>query len=443
MRSPFGLALFTEGSLGISDSAHNRVLIFKKQGGGDFTNGQNAAVVLGQPDFVSTGAAPATSLTGMNSPRHIATDTSDRLYVTDPGNNRVMVFTNAKGASNGAASVFQINNLSQPQGVFVSGTSSGNTGEIWVAATNTNVVYRFPEFTQLFLNPGQATATISSVTPLAVTLDSVGSPVVAEATNRVTFYFPLFTYRNAANSNQGGLAPGMLAYIGQVGKDFNLPTGLAQTLPWPTTMSGIQVLVNGTPAPIYAVNNGAPYIWFQVPSNSPTSGNADVLVVRPSTGEILAAASLPAVAYNPGFFTINSQGTGQVVASNYDQLNANCSPAPDCYINSQGNPVARNSIIIFCLTGQGFVPGASADGAAPAFVPTPLLPVVLSSLGGGIIDPSNVSSGLGCGYPGLWQINLKIPDKHAPGQTTVVITYGDVPSNRGPSGQLTTTFWVK
>ena len=444
MHSPFGLALFADGSLGVSDSFHNRVLIFKRPQGGDFSNGQAAAIVLGQPDF--TTILPAQSISGvvspsgMNSPRHIAVDNGDRLYVCDGNDNRLMVYTNTTHLPNGAASVFQVPNLSEPQGVIV----SQNTGEVWVAATNNNTVYRLPAYETLILNPQQVTATLPSTVPLAMTLDVNDNVIVAEASNRVTFYYAQLTYRNAASSNQAGLAPGMLTYIGQLGKDFNLATNLAQTLPWPPSMSGIQVLVNGTAAPIYAVNNGAPYIWFEVPMNAPTSGNVDVQVYRPATGEILADALLPAVAQNPGFLTLNAQGFGQVLATNFDEAAANCSPQPDCYVNSQSNPVARGSTVIFCLTGQGFIPGAGADGAAPPSAQTTLPLVVITS--SGVLDPSAVQySGLGCGYPGLWQINLQVPLVIPPGPpaTKIVLTLNDTPSNVGPAGQLTTTFWVK
>ena len=53
MNAPFGLALFADGSLAVSDAAHNRILLFRRPTGGDFTTGQAAAVVLGQSDFTT------------------------------------------------------------------------------------------------------------------------------------------------------------------------------------------------------------------------------------------------------------------------------------------------------------------------------------------------------------------------------------------------------
>ena len=450
MGNPWGLALFSDGSLAVSDAAYNRVLIFQRPSGGDFTLGQSAFAVLGQPNFNSIQASTGTSTippsnAGMNSPRHIAADTSDRLYVTDAGNGRVLVFTNARLASNGAPSTLQIPNLNQPDAIFVSSL----TGEIWVGngGGNPPAVYRFPEYQTLISNGEQPTSAIGfQSAPLALTLDAAGNLVVAESSNRITYFYAMLTYRNVANENQAGLAPGMVTYIGLVGANFkDLPAFQAQTLPWPTSASGIQVLVNGTVAPIYAVGTpGAPYIWFEVPMSSPTSGNADVQVYRPSTGEIVADATLPFVPANPGFFTADESGNGQVQATNFDEVNANCSPQPSCYINSATNQVARGSTIIFCLTGQGYVPGAGPDGATPPTLPTPQAPVVITTAGQ--LPASAVTySGLGCGYPGLWQINLQVPMIQAPGVSKIVITLNDVPSNTGPNGPLTltTTFAVK
>jgi uncharacterized protein (TIGR03437 family) len=67
-------------------------------------------------------------------------------------------------------------------------------------------------------------------------------------------------------------------------------TLFAPSAPWPTVLGDIQVTVNGTPAPIFTLSSSR--IDFQVPQNAPTTGNADFLVTRVSTGEIIAAATL-------------------------------------------------------------------------------------------------------------------------------------------------------
>src|SRR5262249_52778636 len=153
------------------------------------------------------------SISGMNSPRHIAVDSSERLYVTDSSNGRVLIFTSIQNRNNGDPASFPINNLSAPQGIFISGENSGNSGDIWVANTNGNQIVRYPEYTSLTTGTGAQPTTIGVTQPLAVTLDSAGNPVVAEVTNRVSFFFPQLTFQNSANYNQQPLAPGMIAIL--------------------------------------------------------------------------------------------------------------------------------------------------------------------------------------------------------------------------------------
>ena len=146
----------------------------------------------------------------------------------------------------------------------------------------------------------------------------------------------------------------------------------------------------------------------------------------------------------PGFFTFNQGGTGPVVAQNY----------PSYSINTSANPAPRGSTIILCLTGQGqVVGGPPPDGAAPPTLATATLPIVL-------IDaiPAVVGySGLGCGYPGLWQINVTVPSPGPiPNQAnSLFVSYLGVSSNIGgnpnapapdgtPQGdvKIQTTIWI-
>ena len=94
MCSPQGLALDSKDNLFVSDSNHNRILIFNtplngssgEAGAGDVT----ADEVIGQPDFVS--GSLAHSVSGLSSPQQLATDAADDLYVADSNNNRVLEY---------------------------------------------------------------------------------------------------------------------------------------------------------------------------------------------------------------------------------------------------------------------------------------------------------------------------------------------------------------
>jgi uncharacterized protein (TIGR03437 family) len=427
MHSPWGVALFAgsdanstplAGALAVSDPIYNRVLLFKKGAGGDFQNGQNAYLVIGQSTFsgVSTGSGAG----AFNSPHGIASDTSDRLYVADFGNNRVSVFDQApEQIANGPTATLQDTNIYQVEGVAVSSI----TTELWIAYSGGNQILRYPEYTHCQIISCTATALLyTNAAPLGLALDASDNVIVGDSANRVTFYFAEAFFRNAANYNIEGLAPGTLAILGRLGLPMSIKDGAASSLPWPTTLSDLNIAVNGTSAPIFATNSAYGAISFQVPQSAPTSGTANFIVTQVSTGAVLGVGSFQMAKANPGFFTVNQAGTGAVIALNL----------VDNTLNSAANQVARGANITFCLTGAGQVPGAPADGAAPVgAIPTPVLPSVLAI---GTVQLTNAQilySGLGCGYPGLWQINATVPLAVAPGTATVALSYNGVASNIG------------
>ena len=444
MHSPWGVALFADtagnplaGGIAVSDPAYNRVLFFKKAAGGDFVNGQAAYLVIGQQSFSTFGAGNGSA--SFNFPLGIASDTSDRLYVADSNNNRVLVFTQApENISNGPTASNTIPNLNQPQSVVVSSV----TTELWVTNTNGNQILRYPEYTTCQIGACAPTAfLVSYFAPLGITLDAAGNVIAGDTGNRITFYFAQSFFRNAANYNIEALAPGMLALLGRLGLPMSIKDGAATSFPWPTTLSDINVTVNGTPAPIFATIGGYGAISFQVPNNAPTSGPATVIITQASTGAVLGVGTFQTNKSNPGFFTANQAGTGPVVA----RLISDSTPV------TAANAVPRGADFYVCLTGAGQISGSPADGQQPtAAAPTPTAPLLYVN---GV--PANVSySGIGCGFPGGWQINATVPLAAIPGSNSIVLSYNGIGSNIGGTtaqdnitpGQdikITTTLYVK
>lgn len=81
------VALDADGNLWLVDQGNNRVLEYKAP----FSTGQSASIVIGQPNFTSS--TSATTATGMNSPYGITFDGSGNLWVSDNRNLRVLEFT--------------------------------------------------------------------------------------------------------------------------------------------------------------------------------------------------------------------------------------------------------------------------------------------------------------------------------------------------------------
>ncbi len=106
LRGPEGV--WIQGNqLFVADSMNNRVLIWNSW---PTTNGQAASVVLGQPDFstqtqgdLTKGTPPATA-TNMLNPVSVTSD-GVRLFVSDLGQNRVLIWNTIPTANQAAANV--------------------------------------------------------------------------------------------------------------------------------------------------------------------------------------------------------------------------------------------------------------------------------------------------------------------------------------------------
>jgi sugar lactone lactonase YvrE len=236
----------------VADSANNRVLRFANAA--SLASGAAAEAVLGQANFVSNdanqgGAFPAAGT--LSNPTYVFCDTAGRLWVSDAGNHRILLFKNAATlSSNAPANVV----FGQPD--FVT-SSSGLTADkmsnpirawldqndhLWVADSSNSRVLRFdnapltsngasasgvlgqPDFTTSTSGTTAATMTTSA----AVTVDSSGRLWVADLGNNRVLRFD-----NAAFKTNGAAADAVLGQTnfttGAAGADaskFNGPLGL-------------------------------------------------------------------------------------------------------------------------------------------------------------------------------------------------------------------------
>ncbi|MGH9672685.1 MAG: hypothetical protein ACRD44_05840, partial [Bryobacteraceae bacterium] len=433
MGLPFGVAFTVEGHLLASDIGHHRVLMFERP----LSNGMAATRVFGQPDFGSV--VTGNTASRLNSPRHIAIDIDDRLYVADTANNRVQIFTRVTGASPDPAAVFTLaRNVRTPHGVAIA-----PSGEIWVANTGTNGILRYPRFDTLTLQGDVNDDTIalpntpSVISGLAVGLDGFGNLYVADSAHRVGIHFHGMAALNAANSLPR-MAPGLIASIYAQGPDFADQTmvfnQLPNPLPLPRELADVQVLVNDKPAPLYFVSPRQ--INFLVPSDTPESGTAEVQVVRVSTGQILAAFSFAMQSTSPGLFTDNGQGTGQLAALNENNIR-----------NGSSNPLTRGQTIQLFGTGSGVIPGGPPDGEAAAGpAETPVRPRVFVNVTGAAVECTVAYSGVAPGLVGVWQINAVIPATTpvpAGGVSALAVILGDVASQPPVAAALRTTIAIR
>ncbi len=130
MNAPAGVAIDkANGHVIVSDSQNNRVLGWKSASA--FAAGGAADLVIGQPDFNSSGCnqnASAPDATRLCRPIGVAFDVAHRVYVGDAQNNRVLVFNDPFAALIGLdqTSDFAADVVFGQAGSFVTNTANQN-----------------------------------------------------------------------------------------------------------------------------------------------------------------------------------------------------------------------------------------------------------------------------------------------------------------------------
>ncbi len=427
MSAPIGIAFMVAGNVLISDAAHNRVLQFRKPDGGDFTDGQAASLVIGQRDF--TLSAAGNDSDRLNSPRFIAVDSSDRLYIADNGNNRIFIRALVGLNGSGAQASYLLPTTSAPTAVAV----SRETGNIWVAFPSQNQVVRFDEYTALVFStdPQPQGDVLPSFAPFSLALDPQDNPIVVEGIHRVALFFPRLDIQNAANQNRRLIAPGMVAKITRFAGTFGDVSGAAPDKSWPTELGDIEVTVDDTPAPLKSVSFEK--IQLQIPTNFDAPKQVEIIVRRKESGQILGAITVPTEVASPGFFSVNDQGFGQVVAQNQDGSD-----------NNAGNGATRGSVVKLFGTGIGKIPNLPPDGQAPdGEVAADGRPTVVFN--GRVLAASDIKYfGLAPGLVGTFRLDVVVPANAAVNLPNPVgIEWRDLLSRDGFPAGVNVTVFVK
>jgi uncharacterized protein (TIGR03437 family) len=194
---------------------------------------------------------------------------------------------------------------------------------------------------------------------------------------------------------------------------------LASSVPLPTELGGVRVLVNNVAAPLVAVAPDA--VSFVVPKDTP-SGRVDVRVVR--AAETLAAGVADVLPVSPGIFFVVGDTLAQGGVLNQSSEYA-----------IQGSPAQRGQAIQIFATGQGSVDVDVADGAVPPAGTLARARGETKVYVSGFEAPVSFS-GLSPQFPGLWQINATMPNNaFLSGRVALVVTIDGVPSNQ-------VSFWV-
>ena len=220
------------------------------------------------------------------------------------------------------------------------------------------------------------------------------------------------TVVNVAGFRNASVAPGSLAAA--FGDFSGVTSSDAAAIPLPKQLNGVRVLVNEFATPLIAVRAGQ--INFQVPAATGV-GAASVRVQH--NGNDLAAGTVQVVTAAPGLFVADPVSLA-IPGAVLDQ---------DSRLVTDASQARRGSVIQIYATGQGATDpsvedGAARGGLAPA--QSRLVPRVYFA--GELAEV--LFSGLQPDFPGLWQINVRVPDGAAlSGQTPVFVAIGSNASN--------------
>ncbi len=195
------------------------------------------------------------------------------------------------------------------------------------------------------------------------------------------------------------LAPGSIATI--FGENLSSATALAESLPWPTSLSGVSVTFAGMPAAVLYVSSRQ--LNVQVPWSilefGQTTRMAPVVVTRGGMASIAMDVTIGRT--SPAIFTSSGMGTGPAVAMNSSD-GSMAQPA-----RAGARPARVGSVISIYATGQGPVSPTLPTGRPTLDVNrrNTILPEVL--IGG---RPAQVLyAGLTPNVPGINQINVIVP----------------------------------
>jgi uncharacterized protein (TIGR03437 family) len=458
LHAPTGIAVDELGNWYVADSMNNRIR--------RITSGGGITTFAGTGEAGSGGDGGPAAIAQLSGPRGVALDSQHNLYVADTGNNRIRKITPAGKIATFAGGFNAPEYLAMTSDGVLYVADAGNNRVVKVLLTgSTSVVGQVLKPSSLAIDPsGNVLVTeltrISKISPAGIVttvLDGLNSPrglaltdegdllfaeMGANSIRRLTSAGVLSTI--AGTGVAGSLGDGGLASSAQLNAPADLVADLSGKI-WvadsgnnrirtltPDLVGSILggatvvnaasvaigaiapgeivsifgsgfdpasalVLFDGKPATLFYA--GATQLNVLVPSDLTPNSNAEVVIK--AKGATVADFSTKVVAAAPGIFTVLN-GTGQAAANNADGT-----------ANSAMNPVERGEIIVLYATGEG-----------------QNIESISLTIGGNLAEL--LYAGHAPGFPGLMQINARVPAGSTPaGILPVILGIGNTVSQGG------------
>ncbi len=222
-----------------------------------------------------------------------------------------------------------------------------------------------------------------------------------------------------AGFTRGPVAPGSI--ITMFGRNLAAREQAATSVPLPTSMEGVRVLVGDREAPLFYVGPGQ--VNAQVPAD--LAPNRQLQVVVETDGVPSAPEPLETASSRPGIFTLGGSfgDQGAILIGNTNRLAMPVTPGVP------SEPASRGGVVSIYCTGLGATDPSVASGQPSPGGPLALVTTPVTVLIGE--QPAVVSfAGLAPGFVGVYQVNAEVPAGASPGDAVpVVIIQGGVQSN--------------
>jgi uncharacterized protein (TIGR03437 family) len=369
----------------------------------------------------------------MDLPAGIAVDSKGNVYFADKNNNRVRKITSdgriydvagtGKAGNDGDGVLAAAATLDSPRGLAVDSGDNlyvASKGYIRRISLDGRIVTIAGTGQRGFSGDGDL-ATFADMDPSYLAVDGSGRIYFSDENNlRIRRLDPAQIFPsgvvNGATFQKGPVAPGEIIVIFGSGLG---PLEIAQSSldpagpPVPTNLGGTQITFDGTAAPLLYVLTGqaSAIVPFSVAGKSST-------VMQVTYQSKLSNAITMAVApASPGLFTVAQTGSGQGCILNQDYS-----------LNSAANPAARGDIVMIWGTGGGQTVPASSDGRFTIGTPPTIPPLVTATIGG--VDAEVTWAGAAPGMEaGINQFNVRVPLGAATGNNVpIVLKVGAVAS---------------
>jgi uncharacterized protein (TIGR03437 family) len=193
-------------------------------------------------------------------------------------------------------------------------------------------------------------------------------------------------------------------FITLYGSGLAASTVVASTLPFPPTLGGVQVLINGTAAPLYYVSSG------QIAAIVPYSITGSVAAIQVINQGVPSNAVTELIASTtPGMFSLGANGLGYAAVEHGDGS-----------VVTVAKPATVGETVAAFMTGLGPVSPAVPEGSAGPVSPLSQTTLVLSAYVNGVSAKIEYA-GLAPYLAGLYQVNFDVPTGAVQGDNTVEI----------------------